>query len=461
LEIPLPCGCCLKTAVTPLIQVDDEMERARSRLALGAIFSREHILSLADQGIVSATGFLTTFLIAHWSGSTQLGIYALGLSVLVSAVGFQENLILVPYQIRSFYPEGTAAERAGLSLALCLSFAAAAMLALSTAALGLVAWGASTETIMMTLGIAAIVPFALAREFVRRIAIAHLQMGRALLLDLTVAVIQLSTLAWLGASGRMSALSASFALGAACAVPAVGWLYGTRAEFSVRLRHLRTALRQTWSLGKWLLAGRITAQVQGYAILWLSVAIAGPAIAGVYAACMSVVGFANPLIMGLTNIFLPKSVLAWRHGGGRGLWHEAIWNMALMAAAMTAFSLAVFFAGESVMRILYHGKEFAGLGQTLMVLALATSVGPLGTTAAIALATMQRARAILLATTLEAILTVVLVAILMTKWGLLGAAYGILTAVTIGTISQWIVLYVIVPKNYGPEHTARAFQGTH
>ena len=136
---------------------------------------------------------------------------------------------------------------------------------------------------------------------------------------------------------------------------------------------MRIALKQTWALGKWLLVGRITAQVQGYITYWLAAAIGGAAVTGVYAACMSIVGFANPLMIGLTNIFMPKLVLAWKHGGGPGLWHEAIRNTALIAALMTAFSLAVFFGGEHVMRFLFHGKEFEGHGQTLMVLALATS----------------------------------------------------------------------------------------
>ena len=54
------------------------------------LISREHFLSLADQAVVSSAGFLTTVLIARWSGPSQLGIYALGLSILLSLLGFQE-----------------------------------------------------------------------------------------------------------------------------------------------------------------------------------------------------------------------------------------------------------------------------------------------------------------------------------------------------------------------------------
>src|SRR5271169_1885288 len=58
------------------------------------LVSREHILALADQAIVSASGFLTTLLIARWSDSTQLGVYALGLSLVLSLLAFQDSFIL-------------------------------------------------------------------------------------------------------------------------------------------------------------------------------------------------------------------------------------------------------------------------------------------------------------------------------------------------------------------------------
>jgi O-antigen/teichoic acid export membrane protein len=161
---------------------------------------------------------------------------------------------------------------------------------------------------------------------------------------------------------------------------------------------------------------------------------------------------------GLINIFMPKAVLAWKHGGGPGLWHETIQNAALIAAVMTAFSLVVIFAGEQAMRILYHGKEFAGHRQTLVVLALAMSVGALGTPASIALATMKRPRPIVVVTTVEAFLTTALVWTLLTEWGLLGAAYGLLVGNAAGALGRWVALYVSVPKVSDPASVRRVLQ---
>jgi O-antigen/teichoic acid export membrane protein len=432
-----------------LTQVDSKLGVVLSPMALGTFVSREHVLSLADQTIVSATSFLVTFLIARWSDPTQLGIYALGLSVVMSVIGFQENLILMPYQVQRFLPMWTPAEHAGASLILSLLFSASTVFVLCLIAFGLMAWGANSETIAMALVVAAIVPFALVRDFTRRIAIARFDVGSVLLLDSAIAAIQLSILSWLEVSGQMSAVGACAALGAACALPTAGWLYHTRANFTLHLKHLPVVLAQTWEMGKWLLASRITSQLQGYAVYWLSVAIAGAAVTGVYAACMSVIGFANPLINGLSNIFLPKSVLAWEHGGGRALWQQTIRNTALLAVVLTAFTVLILFAGDQLMRFLYHDKEFAGHGDTLLGLALAISVGSLAGTASYSLAAMRRAQTVSLFIILNSTLAVILMWLSMTRWGLLGAAYAMLTANTIGAMAIWIVFYISLSKVSG------------
>ncbi len=422
----------------------------RGRKHAFRLVSLEHVLALADQAIVSATGFLTTLLIAHWSGPTQLGVYALGFSLVVAVLGFQDALVLQPYQIQRYYPEGTPAERAGAALTLSILFSAGTILVLTVAALGFLAWGASPELVVMTWAVTGIIPFALTRDFARRFAFAHLAMGRVLVLDLAVAIIQLSALGWLGASGKISGVSAFAALGAACAFPTAIWLYYARAEFAILPQHARIALARTWPLGKWLLVGRIAVQLQGSATYWLAAAYGGVAITGVFAACMSIVGIANPLMLGLGNIFMPKLVLAWKHGGGPGLWQEAIRNTALIATLMTAFTLAVFFGGEHVMRFLFHGKEFEGHGQTLFVLTLAMSSGTLGAAASTGLVTMERPRPVIMVVMVEAVVTMALVWVLMNKWDLLGAAYGMLAGNMTGAVGRWIGFYALVPKVCDP-----------
>jgi O-antigen/teichoic acid export membrane protein len=356
-------------------------EKGERWSALRRLIPGMHALALADQAVVSATSFLTTVMIGRWTDPAQLGAYAIGLSVLVSALAIQESLISLPYSIQRHRPLGTPGERAGSSLAHSGLLAAVIMIVLVMAALGLSAGGARPELLAMSWALAGVMPFALSREFARRFAFAHLKLVQALMLDVAVGGIQLAALSWLGWTGRMSAVTACVALGAACGLSAIGWLYLAQGDFAIRVPQVWATMKQSWSLGKWLFVGQLTVQVQRYITYWLLVVIAGAAVTGVYTACMSVVSFANPLMIGLGNILTPRSVMAWKEGGGPGLRRQAIRDALLLGAVMAAFCAAVLIAGDGVMRFLYHGKDYEGHGHTITVLALAMLVAAVGTPA--------------------------------------------------------------------------------
>ena len=403
-------------------------------------------MALADQAVVSAASFLTTIIIGRCTDASQLGIYAIGISVLASAFTIQGQLILLPYAIQRHRPLGTPVEHAGSSLALSGLLSALITIVLTMTALGLYADGAGPELMAITWALAGVMPFALLRDFFRRFAFTHFQMAYALTLDVAVAAIQICTLEWLGWTGRMSAVTACGALGVASGLALVGCLYLSRADFAIRIGQVRATMKQSWSLGKWLVVNQIMVQVQAYITYWLSLMIAGAAVTGAYTACMTVVAFANPLIYGLNNILTPKSVLAWKDGGGAGLRRQAIRDVLLLGAAIGPFCVLVLLAGEDVMRFLFHGREYEGYGHTVTILAFATLASALGSPAANALASMERARATLCISAIGAVLTVLLVWCLMTEWGLLGAAYGLLSGNVVGSAGRWLAFLTVVPR---------------
>jgi O-antigen/teichoic acid export membrane protein len=287
--------------------------------------------------------------------------------------------------------------------------------------------------------LAAVVPLALTKEFARDYAFAHFRMARALTLDATVASIQLAVLGWLALTGRMSALAAYGALGLACGIAAVWHLSAARAEFASGAGPVRAVMRQSWDLGKWLLASRAAVLVQGYATYWLSSVVAGAAVTGLYAACMSVVSFVNPILFGLWNFLTPRSVLAWKDGGGAGLRRRAVRDLALLGGLTGSFCILVLLVGDDAMRLLYPGRDYDGQGHVVAVLALAILVWALSIPASSALASMERPRPMAAISALSAALNVVLVWRLMPEWGLPGAAYAVLAANTVGTLGRWAV----------------------
>jgi O-antigen/teichoic acid export membrane protein len=410
------------------------------------LISGVHALALADQAVVSAASFATTVIIGRYADASQLGAYAIAISVLASLYTTQGSLITLPFSIQRHRPVGTPAEFAGSSLLQGILLAAVAASLLAVIGLGLFVGGARPEAAAITWALAAVTQFALLREFARRFAFTHLKVAHALLLDAAVAAMQLAMVGALAWSGRMSAVTALGALGLSSGLAGLGWLYVARAEFAIRLAGLRASVRHGWRLGKWLFVKQAITQIQDFITYWLSAAIAGAAVTGVFAACMSVVAFSNPVIFGLSNILAPRSVLAWREGGGASLRRQAIRDALLIGAVLIPFCAAVLWLGNDVMRLLYRSDEFVAPGHTLAILALAALAFAIGLPAANALAAMERPRAIVGAATIGTLLTVGLVWWLLRERGLSGAAVGMLVGNAVGSLGLWVGFLTLVSQ---------------
>jgi hypothetical protein len=102
-----------------------------------------HAWALADQAVVSGTSFITTIVIGRWCLPSELGIYSLGISLLVSWLAVQESVISLPYIIYRQRPvQGTPPEHAGSSLAHNALLSVLAIAVLGVTAMGLSARGA-------------------------------------------------------------------------------------------------------------------------------------------------------------------------------------------------------------------------------------------------------------------------------------------------------------------------------
>ncbi|MEH2537177.1 MULTISPECIES: polysaccharide biosynthesis C-terminal domain-containing protein [unclassified Bradyrhizobium] len=403
-------------------------------------------LALTDQAVVSAASFLTTILIGRFAQPSELGLYSMGFSLLVTCLCILESLISTPYTIHQHRSFGMAAEHAGASLGQAGLLSALVAVALAATAWGLSARGTWPELGTLLWVLAAVAPLVMLREFCRRLAFAHLRMAQALILDTAVAAIQLAALGWMGWTGHLSAVSAYAALGGACAVACIVGLYVVHASFMVRIDQIWAATKENWGLGKWLLAVHLTSAVQGSLVYWLLAWLAGTTATGIFAACMSIALLSNPLILGAGNLLTPKLALAWNEGGGERLRRESIRNAMWLGAAMVLFCVAALLVGEVVMQFLYEDTNYADQGHTITVLMVAMLVMAIGMPANDALTSMKHPRVIFWTALWAAVVTGSLVWCLVVTWGSVGAAYGILAGNLVKSTARWIALLSLVPR---------------
>lgn len=410
-------------------------------------------LAVADQVVVSGASFAATLFVGR-SHSAALGEYSIAVSIVALVLAVQNALVLLPFTIRQHRADGEEIVDPADALALSTLLAAVATGACFLGSLILALATAQTAFASLALMLAIVLPFVVVREFARRYALARLRMGVVLALDVAAAALQVTALAVLSMWGAANAVTACAALGIACALPALAWRLTAREDLGWRVHKIRQSAARSWALGKWLILWQITAQVQSYVVYWLSIAIAGAAMTGVYAACVSIIAFANPVVFGLANVLTPKLAQAWQRGGSAGICKEAQKNALLIGALVAIFCVIVAVAGESVMHVLFPGDEYSGQGAVLTVLAFALLATSIGMPASNALASMERPRAIVVVGGLGAAATVVLTAIFMSGWGLLGAAYGYLAGCIIGATGRWVAFLAVSRREHDPSAAA-------
>jgi len=401
------------------------------------VTARKGTLALIDQLVVSGTNFLTTVIVGRACGADELGIYALGFTLVLLTACVHESLVSTPYVIygnrlrekrRSLYAGSVLVHHAMLvMLAMtCLAiFAAALSAGLGTAALA--------PTVWVLVGV---VPFALLREFARRIAFAHMHMSTALVLDLLVATIQIGGLAALAAVGALSAGVAYVVLGVSCAVAGATWLGLHRARFTVRWRRVGRDLRQNWLFGKWVFAGLVSFIVHVNVVHWLLALVLGTAATGEYAACMTVVMICNPFVQGISNVLVPRAARAFADGGVTEVRRVARKTTLLLGMAMGSLCSILILFGGSVVALLY-GSQYVGHGITVAVLATGMLVRSLGMSAFIGLVAVERPDVNFKINLAGLAVTVVLACMLMTTWGVVGGACGLLAGDIAAAAARW------------------------
>ena len=412
--------------------------------------ARRGVLALADQAAVSGTAFVTTIVLGRVCGPEELGVFSLGLTVIVMAICVQDSLVSAPYTV--FSPRLAGRSRA-LYAGSTLAFAgllAIAIVACLGAAGGLGALATGSRRILPVLGaLAAAMPLVLLREFARRLAFAGLEMATALVVDGAVAAIQIAGLGLLVVAGLLSATSVLAVIGAACGLVGIGWLIGARNRFACRRSEVSHDWRQNWRFGRWVLAAQSTAVANNYATHWLLAALLGTAATGSLAACMSVVALANPLLLGASNLLSPSAARAWSETGA-GRLHALVTRSSWLVGAAIALAcgLVVCF-GDRIMA-LFYGHAYAGLGHLLVVVAASYLVSALGLAPAHGLFAMERSDWNFYPSILGVTITLLAGASLAVPFGITGAAYGFLLGNITKTAGTYLAYRRILAQGPGP-----------
>jgi O-antigen/teichoic acid export membrane protein len=394
-------------------------------------------LSVFDQGVVSGTSFLTSVILGRMCVREELGVYYLALSIVFFVRGIQEQLVSAPYMIYCGRKQGAELARfAGSSLVHQGVLLLVTCLVLSVLApLGVLPGGLQAAIWILV----AAAPLLLVREYIRQLLFAHLEMRTAILLDVSVALIQLVGLSLLASSGHLTLTTTLAVLAAASGLPAAWWFLTKRHVMVIGLQSAWHDFLHNWTFARWALASQLLACTTPYVMPWVVALTHGEAQTGTLGACSTLVGLSNMFMMGLCNFLSPKAARAFATGGLAELQSILRKTAILFAASLGAICVVGFTLGETI-AVAVYGEQFGDTGWIIGVLSLSVLANSMGVTAGNGLWAMERPSANFVADLVSLGVVIVATVSLVPLFGPLGAALATLSGTsTDAAVRLWIL----------------------
>jgi O-antigen/teichoic acid export membrane protein len=386
------------------------------------------IISLADQAVASATNFLTGVIVARACSKEELGLYMLGLSLILFMTDLQTSLITTPYMVYAPRLKGRAhALYTGSTLIHQLAFCLVAMLGVLCGSFVVTNWVGPRALGPVLRALVLVIALIMLREHARRVSFARLRLRTAFIFDTCIALGQLSGLLVLAHFGLLSASRAFWAIGLVCGIAVVGWLWSDRGFYDPRMSESLADLRKNWIFGKWVFASGLIWAVSMNLYPWLLATLRGVASAGVWAACLGVVSIGGPVMVGIQNLAGPKIAHVYAAAGHRAL-HRLVFKLtAVVAIPMSLLCLVTFIWGGRLLTLLY-GRQYAGNRMIVAILALNLLVSAVAFPFSRALFAVDRADLDFLVNFTALFIMVTIGLWLVRAFGPLGAAFGLLGA---------------------------------
>ncbi len=416
------------------------------------VFKGRGIIALADQGVASAANFTSGIIIARTCTASEFGLYTLGFSLVLVALDIQAALLATPYMIHSPRLQADALRRySGATFVQQLALSAILAIALMIASVVLEHSGTASKPLASVLAaLGWVIVLIATRDFIRRVCFARLRMTAVVLLDATVAVLQVGGLALLAWTGHLSARHSYWAIGLACGVAVVGWLSLNHETLDIARADVLGAASDNWQLGKWILLSGAMWTLTMNVYPWILNAFHGAPSTAVWGACLGVTASSNPILQGTLNYLGPKIAHSYSGGCHEELRRAVRRCNAIVGAVLLPISIVLVLGGGFLVQLLY-GHRYAGTGMVVAVLALGMAANAAVFSYSRALFVLGRAN-LDFAINVAALALTVGCGVPLVKWlGPFGAACALTAVYVSGAVSRVLAFHVVSARQVAVE----------
>jgi O-antigen/teichoic acid export membrane protein len=413
--------------------------------------TRNGMFATVDQGIVSATNFLTSVIIARACSKDQFGLYILCLSIILILSDIQTYLVSTPYMV--FSPHLHDRENALYTGSTLIHQIAIGLLSIIFIfMLNLIPYFGfiSTSGLELLLRILAlIICFVLLRNYIRQLCFAKKRIVEVLIYDVIIFIIQLGLLYLVYQKGRITVYLSFLIIGLASSILSVIWILLNTNQFKVDFTKVYSDLKRNWTIGKWFCASGIIWTISLNLYPWILAAYNDSSVAGIWAACMGVVGLLNPLLIGGQNVVGPEIMHRYAKSGIFEMTKFVLRVIPGFFVLLLVFTIPIIFFGDDLVSLIY-GEKYRGYGSIVKILVPNLLITATMFSLSRSLFAIERANIDFVINLTAIIIQITFGVWLISNFGIIGAAYGYLSTkmITFILISYaFIKLIILVEKN--------------
>lgn len=397
--------------------------------------------SLVDQALTSLAGFCVSFLLARWMPAEVYGAFAVAFTGYVFVCGFYNVIVLEPMSVmgpsrhagrlRTYFQEQVIVH-AGL----------VGILSTMILVAGWIVWRIAPHTPLVgaVAGSGLALPFLLFLWLVRRLCYVMHRPSAAILGSAAYLSLVVSGLYLLRALGKLSPFSAFALTGSASFLAAV--LVIRRLQFpsnsAQTVAHVswRTALRENWTYGRWLLGGTVLYSVSAQTQMVLAASLLGLGAAGVLRAMQLPALVMTQVVTAAGLLVLPALSRDFADGSIERMRRKAMLASAGLAATAICFAGLLMVVARPIEHSLFGGK-YAAFAWLIPVLALMPVADAGASGFLMALRASQKPQFDLIANAVAAPVGLLSAVFFMHWWGLAGAAFSLVAGCAASALANF------------------------
>ena len=390
--------------------------------------TRNGIYATVDQGIVSATNFLTNVIIARACSKDQFGLYILCLSIILILSDIQTYIVSTPYMVYSPHLNGK--ENALYTVSTLIHQITIGLLSIIIIFIlsiiphfGFI-YRSGLESLLWILAL--VICFVLLRNYIRQICFAKKRIIEVLIYDIIVFVIQLGLLYLVYLKGRINIHLSFGIIGFASSIFAVVWILLNTSQFKIDFTRVYSDLKRNWTIGKWFCASGIIWTISLNLYPWILTAYYDSSVAGIWAACLGVVGLLNPLLIGGQNVVGPEIMHRYAKGGILEMKRFVFKVSPCLFALLFVFSIPIIFFGDDLISFIY-GEKYKGYGNIVAILVPNLLITATTFSLSRALFAIERANIDFVINLTAIFIQITFGVWLISNFNIIGAAYGYLS----------------------------------